>query len=99
MTYFFACIHHFIFSTIGNIITNVGAGQGLLKVGSTLVPFINEFPTDTKLYKLMSTKPGENNWVIPVQYAPYFLTRFHKVNRKLAEYSCWNNKYISSMNI
>ncbi len=41
-------------------ITNVGAGQGLLKVGSTLVPFINEFPTDTKLYKLMSTKPGEN---------------------------------------
>lgn len=41
-------------------ITNVGAGQGLLKVGSTLVPFINRFPTDTKLYKLMSTKPGES---------------------------------------
>lgn len=41
-------------------ITNVGAGQGLLKVGSTLVPFINHFPTDTKLYKLMSTKPGES---------------------------------------
>lgn len=41
-------------------ITNVGAGQGLLKVGSSLVPFINEFPTDTKLYKLMTTKPGED---------------------------------------
>lgn len=41
-------------------ITNVGAGQGLLKVGSSLVPFINQFPTDTKLYKLMTTKPGEN---------------------------------------
>lgn len=41
-------------------ITNVGAGQGLLKVGSTLVPFANQFPKDTKLYKLMSTKPGEN---------------------------------------
>ena len=40
-------------------ITNVGAGQGLLKVGSTLVPFINQFPLDTKLYKLMTTKPGE----------------------------------------
>ena len=40
-------------------ITNVGAGQGLLKVGSNLVPFINKFPTDTKLYKLMTTKPGE----------------------------------------
>ncbi len=40
-------------------ITNVGAGRGLLKVGSTLVPFINEFPLDTQLYRLMSTKPGE----------------------------------------
>ena len=42
-------------------ITNVGAGQGLLKVGSSLVPFRNQFPTDTKLYKLMTTKPGETN--------------------------------------
>ena len=41
-------------------ITNVGAGQGLLKVGSSLVPFINKFPTNTKLYRLMSTKPGES---------------------------------------
>ena len=30
-------------------ITNVGAGQGLLKVGSSLVSFINKFPTNTKL--------------------------------------------------
>lgn len=42
-------------------ITNVGAGQGLLKVGSSLVPFINKFPTNTELYKLMTTKPGEGN--------------------------------------
>lgn len=42
-------------------ITNVDAGQGLLKVGSSLVPFRNQFPTDTKLYKLMTTKPGETN--------------------------------------
>ena len=40
-------------------ITNVKQGQGLLKVGSSLVPFVNEFPKSTKLYKLMSTKPGE----------------------------------------
>ncbi len=37
--------------------------------------------------------------VMPVQKAPYFLTRFHKVNRKFALYSCWNNKYISSIKI
>ncbi len=40
-------------------ITNVDAGHGLIKVGSSLVPFENRFPADTKLYKLMSTKPGE----------------------------------------
>jgi hypothetical protein len=26
-----------------------------------LVPFVNKFPKDTKLYKLMTTKPGEGN--------------------------------------
>lgn len=41
-------------------VTNVGAGQGLIKVGSNLVPFINKFPKNTKLYKLMTTKPGES---------------------------------------
>lgn len=40
-------------------ITNVDAGHGLIKVGSSLVPFANKFPKDTKLYKLMTTKPGE----------------------------------------
>ena len=40
-------------------ITNVGSGQGLIKIGSSLIPFINEFPKNTKLYKLMSTKPNE----------------------------------------
>ena len=32
---------------------------GLIKVGSSLVPFANKFPKNTKLYKLMTTKPGE----------------------------------------
>ena len=40
-------------------ITDAGAGRGLIKVGGSIVPFINEFPTNTQLYKLMSTKPGE----------------------------------------
>ena len=41
-------------------ITNVDAGHGLIKVGSSLVPFANKFPRDTKLYMLMTTKFGEN---------------------------------------
>ena len=40
-------------------ITNSEAGCGLIRYGSLLVPFINKFPKDTKLYKLMTTKPGE----------------------------------------
>ena len=40
-------------------ITNVDAGHGLLKVGSSLVPFENKFPKDTKLYALMTSKFGE----------------------------------------
>ncbi|PLT47623.1 hypothetical protein B8V81_1847 [Paenibacillus pasadenensis] len=40
-------------------ITNVDAGNGLMKVGSSLVPFTDKFPRHTKLYGLMTTKPGE----------------------------------------
>ena len=41
-------------------ITNADAGCGLIKYGSSLVPFVNKFPKDTRLYKLMTTKPGED---------------------------------------
>lgn len=41
-------------------ITNVGVGEGLIKVGSSLVPFSNSFPKNTELYRLMTTKPGES---------------------------------------
>nr|WP_325298337.1 DUF87 domain-containing protein [uncultured Oscillibacter sp.] len=37
-------------------ITNVDSGRGLIKCGSTIVPFMNVFPKNTRLYKLMSTK-------------------------------------------
>ena len=38
-------------------ITNVNAGEGLIKIGSSLIPFVNRFPRNTELYKLMTTKP------------------------------------------
>ena len=40
-------------------ITNVDAGHELIKVVSSLVPFANKFPKNTKLYKLMTAKPSE----------------------------------------
>ncbi|MNJ78876.1 hypothetical protein D3C77_767410 [compost metagenome] len=40
-------------------ITNADAGNGLMKVGGALVPFTDKFPRNTKLYSLMTTKPGE----------------------------------------
>lgn len=40
-------------------ITNVEVGHGLVKVGSSFVPFERKFPKNTELYKLMSTKMGE----------------------------------------
>ena len=43
-----------------NYITNADVGDGLIKYGSSLVPFVNKFPKDTKLYRLMTTKPGED---------------------------------------
>ena len=48
-------------------ITNSGAGEGLIKVGSSLVPFVNKFPKNTELYKLMTTKLSEisDNFVYP----------------------------------
>lgn len=43
-------------------ITNADAGCGLIKYGSALVPFVNRFPKDTKLYQLMTTRPGEGKF-------------------------------------
>lgn len=42
-----------------DFIRDVNPGCGLIKVGSALVPFENKFPRNTKLYRLMSTKPNE----------------------------------------
>ena len=40
-------------------ITNAEAGHGLLKIGGSLIPFQNEFPKNTELYRLMTTKPSD----------------------------------------
>lgn len=40
-------------------ITNSGAGEGLLFFGDKIIPFIDKFPTDTKLYQVMTTKPAD----------------------------------------
>ena len=40
-------------------ITNSGAGEGLLFFGDKIIPFVDKFPTDTKLYQVMTTKPAD----------------------------------------
>lgn len=42
-----------------SFITNVEAGHGLIKIGNSLIPFVNKFPKNTELYKLMTTKLNE----------------------------------------
>lgn len=40
-------------------ITNVDSGRGLLKCAGAIVPFMDDFPKNTELYMLMTTKPSE----------------------------------------
>ena len=40
-------------------VTNSGEGEGLIFYGNTIVPFIDQFPKNTKLYSLITTKPEE----------------------------------------
>ena len=40
-------------------VTNSDPGQGLLFSGNSIIPFIDKFPQDTKLYQLMTTKVDE----------------------------------------
>lgn len=40
-------------------VSGAEAGCGLMRYGSALVPFVNRFPANTELYKLITTKPGE----------------------------------------
>ena len=40
-------------------VTGVGPGEGLLCYGSVILPFVDHFPKDMELYKIMSTKPSD----------------------------------------
>ena len=40
-------------------ITHAEAGEGLLFYGNVILPFIDRFPTNTELYRVMTTKPEE----------------------------------------
>lgn len=40
-------------------VTHAEAGEGLLFYGNVILPFIDRFPTNTELYRVMTTKPEE----------------------------------------
>ena len=42
-----------------SFVKNSGEGEGLLFFGDTIIPFIDRFPRDTKIYELITTKPEE----------------------------------------
>ena len=37
-------------------VTHSGEGEGLLFYGSVILPFVDRFPRDTELYRIMTTK-------------------------------------------
>ena len=41
-------------------VTHSGEGEGLLFYGNTILPFIDHFPKETELYKVMTTKFAES---------------------------------------
>jgi len=40
-------------------VTHSNSGEGLLFYGNVILPFIDRFPRDTELYRIMTTKPEE----------------------------------------
>ena len=40
-------------------VTHSGEGEGLLFFGNVILPFVDRFPTDLELYKIMTTKLTE----------------------------------------
>lgn len=42
-----------------NYLLKARPGQGILKMGNALIPFVNDYPKNTKSYRLLTTKPGE----------------------------------------
>ena len=44
-------------------VTNSNEGEGLLFYGNVIIPFVDHFPKDSRLYKIMTTKPQEQEAV------------------------------------
>jgi hypothetical protein len=42
-----------------SFVTNSTAGQGLMFAGNSIIPFVDKFPSDTRLYQMMTTKLDE----------------------------------------
>ena len=40
-------------------VANAAPGSGLLFFENVILPFVDDFPKDTELYRLLTTKPGE----------------------------------------
>jgi len=40
-------------------VTHSGEGEGLLFYGNVILPFVDRFPKDTSLYRVLTTKPSE----------------------------------------
>ncbi len=40
-------------------VTNANAGEGLLFFGNVIIPFVDHFPKDTELYRLLTTRPED----------------------------------------
>ena len=40
-------------------VTNSTEGEGLIRFGGVIIPFTDQFPKDTELYRIMTTKPDE----------------------------------------
>lgn len=43
-------------------VTNAEPGCGLIRYGGAVVPFVNRFPKNTKMYQRMTTRPGEGDF-------------------------------------
>lgn len=71
-------------------INNDPSGQGLIwmtggqgsESGGTVIPFIDQFPQDTKLYKMMTTKPSDDR----IRNNQKSSTAYHHIDGNKREY-------------
>jgi len=40
-------------------VTHSGSGEGLLFYGDTTIPFVDRFPKNTEIYRLLTTRPED----------------------------------------